>query len=92
MQASKAAETYGLCEGSDIQQADAKQAHTQSKFRGTQTWIFLPRYEWPSAWRDMHNPVCPLVLCLYGLPDSGGYWEQHCEGHVISKGIIKCSP
>ena len=31
MQASKAADTYGLFEGHDIQQADAKQAYTQSK-------------------------------------------------------------
>eukprot|EP00959_Pyramimonas_sp_CCMP1952_P172809 3611309-Pyramimonas_sp.AAC.1 len=40
----------------------------------------------------MRNLVCPFVLSPYGHPDSGGYWEQRCEGHVASKGFIKCSP
>eukprot|EP00959_Pyramimonas_sp_CCMP1952_P078716 1645537-Pyramimonas_sp.AAC.1 len=40
----------------------------------------------------MRNPVCPLYLSLYRHPDSGGYWEQHCEGHVAAKGFVKCSP
>eukprot|EP00959_Pyramimonas_sp_CCMP1952_P310758 6503263-Pyramimonas_sp.AAC.1 len=84
MQARKAADTHGLFEGLDIQQADAKQAYSQSKLGGTLTWNFLPRDEWPPAWKDMRNPACPLILSLDGHPDSGGYWEQHCEGHVIS--------
>ena len=92
MQASKAADTYGLFEGHGIQQADAKQAYTQSKLGGVPTWVFLPRGEWPDSWKGMRNPVCPLILSLYGHPDSGGYWEQHCEGHVLSKGFIKCDP
>merc|ERR1712113_553226 len=92
MQASKAADTYGLFEGHGIQQADAKQAYTQSKLGGVPTWVFLPRGEWPDSWKGMRNPVCPLILSLYGHPDSGGYWEQHCEGHVMSKGFIKCDP
>eukprot|EP00959_Pyramimonas_sp_CCMP1952_P456495 9473251-Pyramimonas_sp.AAC.1 len=40
----------------------------------------------------MRNPVCPLYLSLHGHPDSCGYWEQHCEGHVTAKGFVKCSP
>eukprot|EP00959_Pyramimonas_sp_CCMP1952_P121638 2543424-Pyramimonas_sp.AAC.1 len=40
----------------------------------------------------MWNPVCPLYLSLYGRPDSGGHWEQHCEGHVTAKGFVTCSP
>eukprot|EP00959_Pyramimonas_sp_CCMP1952_P459064 9477647-Pyramimonas_sp.AAC.1 len=39
----------------------------------------------------MRNTVRPRTLLLYGHPDSGGYWEQHCEGHVVSKGLMKCS-
>eukprot|EP00959_Pyramimonas_sp_CCMP1952_P348223 7294029-Pyramimonas_sp.AAC.1 len=77
MQASKAADTYGLFEGHDIQQVDVQQAYTQSKVGGTPTWMFLPRDEWPPAWREMTNPVCPLILPLYGHPDPGGYWEQN---------------
>eukprot|EP00959_Pyramimonas_sp_CCMP1952_P279503 5843513-Pyramimonas_sp.AAC.1 len=87
-QANKAADTYGLFDGHAIQRADAKRACTQSKLGGTPTWLFLPRDEWPPAWKDMRNPVCPLILSLYGHPASGGHREQHCEGHVISKGFI----
>eukprot|EP00959_Pyramimonas_sp_CCMP1952_P333252 6978113-Pyramimonas_sp.AAC.1 len=38
MQASKAADTYGLVQGHSIEQADARQACTQSKLGGTPTW------------------------------------------------------
>jgi hypothetical protein len=31
--------------------------------------------------------VCPLVLALYGHPDSGGYWERHCEKQLSSVGF-----
>eukprot|EP00959_Pyramimonas_sp_CCMP1952_P186588 3901516-Pyramimonas_sp.AAC.1 len=40
----------------------------------------------------MRNPVCPLISPLCGHPDSGGYWEQHCEGHVTAKWFFTCSP
>ena len=35
---------------------------------------------WPKEWHHLpyDDPVCPLVLALYGHPDSEGYWEQHC--------------
>eukprot|EP00959_Pyramimonas_sp_CCMP1952_P199474 4172103-Pyramimonas_sp.AAC.1 len=45
----------------------------------------LRRDEWPESWSQMRNPACPLILSLYGHPDSGEYWEQHCEGHVTAK-------
>ena len=35
----------------------------------------------------MHDPVCPLILSLYGHPDSGGFWERHCESHLIEQGF-----
>ncbi len=35
----------------------------------------------------MHDSVFKLVLALYGHPDSGGNWEQHCEGHLRSVGF-----
>jgi hypothetical protein len=30
----------------------------------------------------MRRPVCPLEKALYGRPDAGGYWEQHCDQHL----------
>eukprot|EP00959_Pyramimonas_sp_CCMP1952_P351755 7370008-Pyramimonas_sp.AAC.1 len=84
MQAGKAADTHGLFEGHSIEQADARQAYTQSKLGGTPTRAFPPRDERPESWSHMRNPACPLVLSLYGHPDSEGYREQHCEGHATA--------
>ena len=47
----------------------------------------LPPEEWPEGWTGMNNPVCPLVLSLYGHPDSGGFWERHCEKHLRPVGF-----
>ncbi len=47
-----------------------------------------PKEFWPVEWRKYHDPVCPLRLALYGHPDSGGYWEQHCERHLKSIGFV----
>ena len=33
------------------------------------------------------DPVCPLLRALYGHPDSGGYWEKHCEKHLLNVGF-----
>ena len=87
MEAAKAADCYGLLEGHVVEQADAEQAYTQSKLGGTPTWIRLPRERWPQAWANMRDPVCPLVLALYGHPDAGGYWERHCAAHLRSVGF-----
>ena len=48
----------------------------------------MPREQWPESWvkAGYQDPVCPLVLSLYGHPDSGGYWEAHCEAHLRSVG------
>ena len=35
----------------------------------------------------MHDPVCPLILALYGHPDSGGYWEKHCAQSLKKVGF-----
>ena len=73
MEAAKAADCYGLIEGNGTECSDAEQAYTQSKLGGVQTWVALPPEEWPPEWAGMTNPVCPLVLSLYGHPDSGGF-------------------
>ena len=76
MLASKTTDTYGLFPGRGIEQADARQAYTQSKLGGTPTWVTFPYEAWPQEWKDrgMRKPYCPLILSLYGHPDAGGYW------------------
>eukprot|EP00975_Prorocentrum_lima_P051079 10702339-Prorocentrum_lima.AAC.1 len=72
MAACKAADIYALTPGHDVQQADATQAYTQNKLGGAPTWIRLPRDRWPKEWITANyvDPVCPLILALYGHPDS----------------------
>ena len=36
----------------------------------------------------MKGPVCPLRLALYGRPDSGGFWERHCDEVVRRQGFV----
>jgi hypothetical protein len=53
MVAAKACDLYGLLEGHIIENADAAQAYTQSLLGGAETWVSLPREEWPESWRHM---------------------------------------
>jgi hypothetical protein len=55
---------------------------------GVKTWVRLPRERWPKAWEKFHDPVVPLRLALYGHPDAGGYWEKHCEAHILKVGFV----
>lgn len=89
MEAGKAVDYYGLFPGHNIEQADAEQAYTQARLKGIPTWVELPRERWPAHWVEMKRPCCLLDLALYGHPDSGGHWENHCEGRVVSQGFIK---
>ena len=68
-------------------QADAQQAYTQSELGGYETWIFLPRDQWPPSWAKFRNPVVPLRLALYGHPLSGAFWEKHCTAQLRSIGF-----
>ena len=74
MEASKAADAYGMIRGHIIEQADAVQAYIQAKLQGpATTWVMLPHDQWPASWRNKYRtPVVPLLLALYGHPDSGG--------------------
>ena len=89
MEATKTCDLYGFLPGRIIEQANATQAYTQAKLKGIKTWARLPYDDWPQAWKDknMQDPVCPLVLALYGHPDSGGHWEAHCEEIVRKVGF-----
>ena len=71
MEAGKACDAYGLAPGHDAEQADAEQAYIQSRLGGdTPTWVRLPRERQPASWSKYRHPVCPLILALYGHPDS----------------------
>ena len=86
MEAARAADAYGCMPGHSAEQCDAEQAYTQAVLVGTETWVRLPRDQWPASWSAMHDPVVPLRLALYGHPDSGGHWERHCERHLKEAG------
>ena len=88
LEASKACDAFGLLNGHDAQQADAEQAYIQSKLGGdTPTWVRLPPERRPPSWKGFKDPVCPLILALYGHPGAGGYWEKHCHAHLVSVGF-----
>ena len=40
----------------------------------------------------MHWPVVQLKKALYGHPDSGTYWEQHCDAHTKKVGFQPIGP
>ena len=73
MEAAKILDTFGSQPGYRKAQADAKQAYIQALFKGVPTWLRLPKNRWPSHWsKQCIDPIVPLVLALYGHPDSGG--------------------
>ena len=89
LEASKTVDAYACAPNHAGQQADAQQAYTQAAFKGTETWIFLPKHQWPKQWHTngYQKPVVPMLLALYGHPESGAYWERHCEAHLTSQGF-----
>ena len=88
MEAGKALDAYGHAPGNECQQADGKQAYTQTTLKGAETWVRLPRDRWPKEWIGKYkDPVVRLYLALYGHPDSGGFWEQHCEKMLLQVGF-----
>jgi hypothetical protein len=88
MEAGKSCDCYSLFPGHAGEQADAESTYTQSRLGGSVvTWVRLPKHQWPPEWEGIVDPVCPLVLALYGHPDAGGYWEKHCEQHLVSVGF-----
>ncbi len=94
MEAIKSCDFYSLLPGHIGQQSDAESAYTQSKLSSfVKTWVRIPRHEWPAdgSWNGIVDPVCPLILALYGHPDAGGYWEQHCDLILRDCGFVAVS-
>ena len=98
MEASKIADLWSCIEGHSMQQADAVQAYIQAELKGTATWVSLPPEAWSHApkqvkdWYDKNRgkynkPVLRLRKALYGHPDSGTFWERHCDTSLQSVGF-----
>ena len=66
--------------------ADAIQAYIQAilTLTGPPCWVELPENAWPDNinFQKFRRPVVRLVKALYGHPDSGTMWEQHCYRKV----------
>ena len=91
LSAAKAADFHGLLPGNNTELADARQAYTQAILNNDEvdTYVHVPLEAWPKWWHEKgyKDPVCPLVLALYGHPDSSTYWEKHCESHLLEQGF-----
>ena len=83
-EASRWADFYGCLPGYSVKLADAIQAYIQAKLTGPPCWVELPEDAWPDNvnFRKFRRPVVRLVKALYGHPDSGTMWEQHCDQKV----------
>ncbi|CAE7292249.1 unnamed protein product, partial [Symbiodinium sp. CCMP2456] len=49
MEAGKTLDAYGHMPGNVCEQADGKQAYTQTKLKGAETWVRLPKERWPKG-------------------------------------------
>ena len=93
MEAAKLLDAFGSQPGFSKQQADAIQAYIQALFTGVPTWLSLPRNRWPKDWEAKYwQPMVPMLLALYGHPDSGGIWEQHLNSRVVKQGWQQVLP
>ena len=77
------------CDGDD---SDATGAYTQAVLMdaegAVETWIRLPRDQWPASWHGKYrNPVVPWRLNLYRHPLAGLYWEKHCRARTMKCGF-----
>ena len=58
-------DAIGLLEGNQVEFSDAEAAYTQAKLKGIDTFIDLPKEQWPDSWHKLpyDDPVCPSILC-----------------------------
>ena len=89
MEAAKVVDFFGSAPGHVLETADAEQAYIQAEMKGTPTWVCLPPDQRPTSWEklNLRRPVCRMRMALYGHPDSGTLWEEHCDAHVKKVGF-----
>ena len=97
MAAAKMLDAISRLPGNDGEDSDAIGAYTQVKLSDaakllgpgvvTETWISLPPHRRPKSWDKIENPVCPLVLNLYGHPLAGLLWELYQEEILMKAGF-----
>ena len=81
-----------------MQMADAIQAYIQGILTGIPCWVELPWEAWPKHLqeeiirRGLKRPMCRLNKALYGHPDSGTMWEQHCDEAVKAVDFPRVGP
>ena len=92
IEASRAADCYGLMPGNLITTSDGEQAYIQADLKGPCTWVELPRSMWPEEWANMRRPVVILKKALYGHPNAGSYWELECTERLVSLGWEPMGP
>ena len=92
LDASRAADAFGAVPGHAIEVADAEQAYVQAEMKGTPTYVCLPPDQRFGKAANMHRPVFRLKRALYGHPDAGTYWEDHCDKHVKAVGFSQIGP
>ena len=83
-EASRWAEFLGCHDGWDVQMADAVQAYIQATLRGR---VGLNCHPSECKWDKYRRQVVPLRKALYGHPDAGTFWEQHCDESVRAVGF-----
>eukprot|EP00434_Breviolum_minutum_P033236 symbB.v1.2.029410.t1/scaffold3211.1/size107887/2 len=77
-----------VCITEDVKVAEDPKKEIQRFF------VELPPEAWPS-WvklQDYRRPVVRLRKALYGHPDLGNMWEQHCDKAVKEVGFVAVGP
>ena len=75
MEAAEILDAYGSQPGYAKEQADAVQAYVQALFKGTPTWVSLPRNRWQKDWereRKYFNSLCPSSWHCMAARTQGG--------------------
>jgi len=70
----------------------------QAPLKGVPSWVCLPEEAQTEDMRaylkkhKLRRPVLKFLKALYGHPDSGTYWEEHCDENVRKVGIEPIGP
>ena len=68
--------------GNSGEYSDAVGAYTQvalaeaAKLLGNPDLVSLPQHKRPKSWDSIEDPVCPVLLNLYGHPLAGLLWKN----------------